>query len=288
MKRILLSTLALVCISLCYAQSEVEKALIIDNAEDTTRVNTITDIIALQEMVSKSNSTEVHFSKVWGRKTFFNLGYNMSGNLNPKDDIELGYEGEGAPKYAPEFKIKWGAMLQLGHSYTLHKGAIANIFQINLDYTYIDLNINHYEAEPYAHLYDINDKSHLPWAANKYDLTYGMTLGPSITLAPFTLLKINHLHFLKFNVYYHLGYHAGLLLMDQKADGAKNGINFDYLSWGHGLSKTFGLSLSWKTIGIGWETRTYSPTYKKLSGEESDHKYKFNNVSNRIYLSIRY
>lgn len=291
MKKILLSSLALVWACVGFAQTEIEKARVLDVAEDTTQVYTVTDIIEMQEAVSKTTSSAAHYSSVWGRKTFFNIGYNVSGSMKPKDDIPLGLtgeQGENIPQYAPEFKTKWGVMLQLGHNYTLHKGALANMVQINLDYSYIDLNLNHYDEESYAKYYNGETNENLPWASKKYDLTYGMTLGPSITVAPFTKLNIPQLDYLKLNIYYHVGYHAGLLLMDQK-DESQKGINFDHLAWCHGLSTSFGLSVSWKSIGIGWETRNFSPTYKSISGDYStDTKYKFKNNSSRIYLSIRY
>ncbi|MDE7419830.1 MAG: hypothetical protein K2N35_06450 [Muribaculaceae bacterium] len=290
MKKFLLSSLALAWACIGFAQTEIERVRVLDVAEDTTQVYTVTDIVEMQEAVSKTTSTAAHYSSVWGRKTFFNLGYNLSGSMNPEGDIPLGLpqaDGENIPTYAPDFKIKWGAMLQLGHTYTLHKGAIANMVQINLDYTYIDLNVNHYGEESYANRYDGETNNNLPWASKKYDLTYGMTLGPSLTLAPFTKLNIPQLDYLKFNIYYHFGYHAGLLLMDQK-DPSQKGINFDHLAWCHGLSKSFGLNLSWKSIGIGWETRDFSPTYKNLSGDSNDTKYKFKNKFSRIYLNIRY
>lgn len=298
MKKLLFGCLALAWTSIAPAQTEIEKVQIIDLKEDTTQVTTISDIIAMQEVVSKSNSTGAHFSKVWGRKSYFNLGYNYSGSMKPKGDIPMRDQyltenipsGVKIPDVVPEFKTDWGVMLQLGHSYTLHKDAIANIVQINLDYTFIDLNMNHYKGEDYAKYYDASEFSKdkgLPWAADKYDLSYGMNLGPSITLAPFTMLDIRPLHYLKFNVYYHIGYNIGFLLMDQKEEN-KKGMSFDYLAWGHGLSQSFGFNISWKSIGIGWETRTYNPTMKRLTGESSDTKYKFKNSSNRIYLTIRY
>lgn len=303
MKKILLACLALAWASLVSAQTEPGKGQTLDLAEDTTQVTTISDIIEMQEIVSKSNSTGQHFSNVWGRKSFFNFGYNFSGSMNPKGTIpmpddyftELTPSGTVIPENVPDFKADWGLMLQLGHNYTLHKGAIANMVQINLDYTYIDLNMAHYKAEPYAKYYstanydkyDDEDVKGLPWAAEKYDLTYGMSLGPSITLAPFTMLNIRQLHYLKFNVYYHVGYNVGLLVMNQKSenDGKKSSSQ---LSWGHGLSQSIGFSVSWKSIGLGFESRKYTPTFKAIANDVDGSKSKFKDSFGRIYLTIRY
>lgn len=297
------------------AQVISENAVIIDAAEDTTQVSTINDIIVMQEKVSSRNITDAHISNVWSRKSYFNPGYVFS-KLSSTDKVFLA-NNESADL---SFKSAWGAQIELGHSYTLHKGAIANMVQINLDYTFIDLTVNHYKkddavlgkfqseqkwsnqpgtpAPETSTSYRTDTYEYLPWGADKYDATYGMSLGPSITLAPFTPLSLRGVHFIKLNVYYHLGYNVGLLLMDKKSDShssingnknKSNGLSFEYLSWGHGLSTSFGLSLSWKSIGIGWETRTANLKYKPIStGEYGDFETKLKNTSNRIYLSIKY
>lgn len=315
MKKLLLFGLALGWIMSAKAQVITENAVIIDAAEDTTQVSTINDIIVTQEMVNSRNVTDAHFSNVWSRKSYFNPGF-VSSKLSSKDPVFLA-DGKSQPL---KFKSQWGAQIQLGHSYTLHRKAIANMVQINLDFTYIDLTVNHYKLDsiPYKAFnpeqkwdgqpgtpaqqtegnYNYNGYEYMPWGADKYDLTYGMSLGPSVTVAPFTSLNIKGLHFLKLNLYYHIGYNVGMLLMDEKSQSHSNatgnkdkgkGLSFDYLSWGHGLSTAFGLSLSWKSIGIGWETRTANLKYKPIStGDYGDFSTKMKNSSSRIYLSIKY
>ena len=315
MKKLLLFGLALGWILTGKAQTVTETAMIIDAAEDTTQVNTINDIVVMQEMVNSRNTTDAHFANVWSRKSFFNPGY-VSSKTTSKDKVAL--SNTASEKLS--FVHDWGAQIQLGHSYTLHKGAIANMVQINLDYTFIDLTVNHYNKDDRTLSQYVSGQKwdgtpgnaasesetsytsigfeYLPWGADKYDLTYGMSLGPSVTIAPFTLLNNKGLHFIKLNAYYHLGYNVGILLMDQKSDthssatGNKDkgkGLSLDYLSWGHGLSSAFGISISWKSIGIGWETRTANLKYKPISTEEyGKFDTKLKNTSSRIYLSIKY
>ncbi|MDE7410227.1 MAG: hypothetical protein K2N09_09445 [Muribaculaceae bacterium] len=301
MRKLLLFGFMLGFVGYSHAQGFAENATIIDQAEDTTQVYTINDIIVMQEMVNTRNATDAHIAKVWSRKSYFNPGY-VSSKLSSKGDVPL-----NSSKSLPlEFESKWGAQIELGHSYTLHKGAIANMVQINLDYTFIDLTVNHYKEDTkiYKEFETVNgggttsgnrpsnnntQSDYLPWGADKYDLTYGMSLGPSITIAPFTMLNAEALHFFKLNAYCHYGYNIGMMLMDHKDNADKKGLSFDYPAWGHGSSLSFGLCLSWKSIGIGWETRSTSLKYKALSpGENGDLSYKFKNSSSRIYLSIRY
>lgn len=314
MKKLLLSCMALATAMLAAAQDIPDNALVLDAAEDTTQIITIQDIINVQEVVTSSNSNAAHFKKVWSRNSFFNLNYN-SAKLTPKENVPLGCDYNGG--FAPEFKSDWGAALVLGHSYCLHKKPIANIVEINLDYTYIDLNLNHYKAEDGEKLYNSNnqwqsrdddgnttDYYYTPWCLEKYEANYGMTLGPSVTVAPFTYLNIPQLHFVKFNIYFHVGYHVSLLWMQNdknkdinfsKNKDEYNRVNFDKvdnalkMDWGHGLSTTFGFSVTWKSIGIGYETRSGKFDYKAMQGDVfGKNKYKFDASTSRVYLSIRY
>ena len=314
MKKPLLLGMAMGWLLTGNAQVITENAVIIDAAEDTTQVNTIQDIVLMQEKVSSDNITDAHYANVWSRKSYFNPGW-VSSKLASRNPVFLA-NGKSADL---SFKSKWGAQIELGHSYSLHRGTIANMVQINLDYTFIDLTVDHYEKDNNVFAsfdpsqkwdgkpgtpaqnennYNKNGIGYLPWGADKYDLTYGMSLGPSITVTPFTPLNNRGLDFIKLNVYYHIGYNVGLLLMDYKnADKTNNnnnkdkssGLSFDYLNWGHGLSSSFGLSISWKSIGIGWETRTTDLKYKPIStGDYGDFETKLRNTSSRIYLSIKY
>lgn len=292
-------------------QSTNASVPLLDAAEDTTHIVTIADIVELQQVVTTQHSTSSHFESVWGNKSYFYLSYITSASLNPKESYELGFSGINN-NIIPKFKADYGFALQLGHNYNLHKKPIANMVNINLDYSYIDLGFTHYKREPGEYVYDSdNNKNpdssdflqYMPWCLEKYDINYGMSIGPSVTVAPFTTLNNEQLHFLKFNIYYHIGYQAGILWMinDKDADAADDdlyssgtyGIREDSdplkLNWQHGFTQTFGFNLSWKSIGLGFEiksdNRTYSPFDTSTFGSE---KYKFKGKSSRIYLKICY
>ena len=129
-----------------------------------------------------------------------------------------------------------------------------------------------------------------------------MNLGPSLTLAPFTYINVPALHYIQMNVYYHIGYHASILMMKNNDEFDANPGNdttdeelkdemgdHAVLDFGHGMTTSFGCSLSWKFIGVGFETRNDKLEYKSLS--ESDFgkdKYKFKSTLNRIYLQFRF
>ena len=126
-----------------FAQVENEDDKVsIDWSEDTTEITTIKDIIKVQQQVTSRNATEQHFADVWGRRGYFNFSYNNT-KLTPKDNNYP--NGQGG--FVSEMKSDWGASIQYGRCYRLHKKPIANVATFNIDYTGIDLNVNHFKAE---------------------------------------------------------------------------------------------------------------------------------------------
>ncbi len=283
----------------------------IDWSEDSTDITTIKDIIKVQQQVTNRNATEQHFNDVWGRRGYFNFSYNNT-KLTPK---ETNYPN-GLNGYVGEFKSDWGASIQYGRSYRLHKKPIANVALFNIDYTGIDLNVNHFKAEGTGD-YKYNSSSKhtekdddgkteeyytIPWNMEKYEINYGMSLGPSLTLAPFNLLRGNGLHFIKINAFYHIGYNVSMIYSpnDKKLDANNDkvdGYNRDAyeamesnlkMSWGHGMIQSFGVNLSWKAIGVAFEHRTGKIKYKAMNTSDfGKNEYEFTSTTNRISLQIR-
>lgn len=292
----------------------------LDQNEDTTRITTIADIVNVQELVTTSNTTASHFNQVWGRQKYFNISYGGV-KMTPKEDIPLGYNFNS--NKAPVFKSDWGLAIVLGRNYALHKKPIANTLKFNIDFTYFDLNMTHFKAEgdKNTKVYDSsatwiehdeddnsdNERSYIPWCLQKYKADFGMSVGPSLTIAPFNYINgVPGLHYMKLNIFYHIGYHASILWMvnddklDANEEASANDKKSDYYSdkdegsglkmnWGHGLTSTFGMSLSWKTIGVGFEIRNTNLSYKSVIPETYGHNsYKFSTKSTRVYLQIRY
>ena len=130
-----------------------------------------------------------------------------------------------------------------------------------------------------------------------------MTLGPSVTIAPFVPLGIKQLDYLKIQAYYHIGYSASFLYtvnegdFDSNKNAEKNTDQYgDYekmksnlkLQWGHGMTSTFGFNIFWKRVGIGYERTTGTFKYKNFNTDDfSKVKTKFTNEYSRIYLTIR-
>lgn len=304
-------TLLVVCLfALSASGQDVNEQDMLQNViwnEDSTEVTTINDIIGMQQDVTNKNFKERHYQDVWSRKGYLNVSYN-SATLTPDQSIRSGVEDQ----LVPEMKSNWGVSLQVGRSYALHKTPIANMLQFNIDYTYIDLNANHFNIEGDGkNLYDSNakltydgrdDYYFTPWNLEKYEFNYGMAVGPSIFLAPFTSLNAPAAHHIKLNLYYHIGYHASLLWMQNNEDAdANQGKEEDdnkgrheqmkentKMDWGHGLIQSFGFSVTWKFIGIGYEHRSAGIKYQSVStGDFGKDKYKFKSSTNRIFIQFK-
>lgn len=307
-KKLIFSITCLIAIS-AYGQdvNEPNLPMTFNWQEDTTEVTTINDIIRMQQDVTNKKYAESHYRDVWSRKGYFNISYNST-TLTPDQSIPTGVGGN----VVPEFKSDWGVSLNIGRSYALHKSPIANMLQFNFDFSYIDLNVNHFKHEGDGkNLYDsrevlpgTTDKFFTPWNLEKYDFNYGMSVGPSISIAPFTSTNVSGLHHIKLNAFFHVGYHVSLLYMlnDEEADMNQGDDPTDpiaveryekmkdnlKLDLGHGLITSFGFSVTWKFIGLGYEHRSGSLEYKSLSKNDfGNEKYKFKSSTNRVFIQFR-
>lgn len=305
MKRKLIFILTCLLSTAVFAQVENDdNKVVIDWSEDSTDITTIQDIIKVQQQVTNRNVTEQHFADVWGRRGYFNFSYNTT-KLSPKGNYPNGLDNG----FVGELKSNWGASIQYGRSYRLHKKPIGNVALFNIDYTGIDLNVNHFEAigngtykynSSIKHTETEDGKAseyyNLPWNMEKYEVNYGMTLGPSLTLAPFNLLSGNGLHYIKFNIFYHIGYNISMIYSpnDKKLDENQSGEDFQAMesnlkmAWGHGMMQSFGFNISWKAIGIGFEHRSSTIKYKAMNTKDfGKNEYEFSSATNRISLQIR-
>ena len=279
----------------CTAQAQdINSIPNLDLEEDSTGVASVSDIVKMQQEVLSNKQAGKHFQNVWKRRSFFNMSWTES--KMKCDDKTIG-----------DFKSDWGVTLQSGTNYRLHKKPIAKMINIALDYSWLNLNVNHIKAEDPTsekgidgkYLYNSIDKNvvtdesgntelyyKFPWKLEKYEANYGMTLGPSITIAPFVPLGVKQLDYLKIQAYYHIGYSASFLYtvnkkeFDQNQTLSETGYNRDAykdyntmknnlkLQWGHGMTSTFGFNIFWKRVGIGYERTTGTFKYKNFNTDD--------------------
>ena len=326
MKKHLTAVLLFFCASSMTAQDDkVDSRLTnIDWKEDSTEIITVRDIIRTQQKVTTRAALTDHYAKVWGNRGFFNVSYHLQSTMDPSRTIPTGFSLNNGE--LPKQTAKYGGSILVGKNIKLHKKPIANTLAFNLDFIGVDLNFNYYDGEKAdgdsvynsKATYDVKEKGktktfhYIAWNQKKYQLSYGMMIGPSITLAPFNYIKdAKGLHFMKFGFYYHIGYRASALLIigDKEKDYQYPGENVFYNTWnenqrneleeynenqflvGHGLYQAWGVTMSWKRIGFGYEHCWGKDLkYKNIAGKSKfgDSSYKFDIVTNRIYLTYRF
>lgn len=321
MKRKLILLSSLLAFSFCsfaqIAATESDRQNF-DPEENLNNVVSVKKLIQDHQVATSSNYAEKHFEQVWKHRTYLNLNY-VNGTLTPISEIINGKENPGVPtgidRRTNSYKSSWGAALKNGSNARLHKKPIANIFQFNLDVNWIDLSVSHYEAEGNGKgIYSsekLNEEHNnqnnygtnkpcmfTPWNVEKYDINYGFTLGPSLTIAPFNYINNKGIHYVKFNIYYHIGYNISLLMMRCTPEGdvcydaataSKSGNKtINVLDYGHGVCNTFGMNLSWKAIGFGYETKKSTFKFKSISEGYGNDAYKFKSLQSRIYLQFRF
>lgn len=306
MKKLFFTSLMLAMTMNMAAQVSTENAdtVVVGNSElNTMGTDDVKDVVkdsdskSLAEIIHAQDNSGVigkvtdHFADVWSRKSYVNITYSNTGykmNTAPSND----------PNASADRKSNFGFAFNLGTQYNLHK-PIGNVATFNIDYSYVNLSINHYakEGEDYnssLEKYQIDSKTYRrPWGGDMYEANYGMSVGPSLTFAPFTHVDenaVNAIHYIKFNVYYHIGYNASIAYtkIDDKAPEGQKLKETSLIDFGHGMYTEFGFNISWKNIGIGYERRTGKNEYKQLNdGPFGNSKFKIDNTMSRIYLQIR-
>lgn len=273
----------------------------LDADEDTSQVTTVDDIIAMQQKVSISSGTEKHYDDVWARRKYRNIGYNST-KLESSDKVDIGSAAD-MQGLMLNFKSDWGVNIELGTNYRLHK-PISNMVSINFDYTWFDLNINHFKAESFPAAYDVEDRTpsddhYVPWTLEKYEADYGMMIGPSVTVAPLVNTSSQAAHFLKLQAYFHLGFRVSgfYIPKDDKRYDTKISEDMDEDDigeifkggWGTGFYTKFGFNVSWKFIGLGYEYSSGGIKYKPFSSDTfGKKKEKFDLSSSRFFIQFRF
>ena len=251
-------------------------------------ITTLKDIIAVQQDLINREQYSAHIGNVWKRAGFFNLIYHYPGTMT-FTDTGSGTVGANAPK----FTAKYGFGIQSGKNHKLHKKPIGNMFAINLDFLPLDLYCNIYKDNntklPYGTPEDMDSNG---WDYKMFEINYSMSLGPSLTLAPLVPTKIRGLGFFKINAYFHVGYCAALVLLN----GTKEKSTVGGLDFGHGLYTSYGATLSWKAIGVGFEHRSGTSKYMSIRDNSSSKNnnlatldgYKILSAQNRIFINFRF
>lgn len=262
-------------------------------ADDETTL----DIIKKKTKDRNANENVANLLNIWGKTKYLNISLN---NTTLSSDELPSCNGPISNK----FKRDLGLGLQMGKTFNFNKQPIGSVLFLGLDYTWLDFNYNSYKATVWNPsetptsdidqtlpaddfvVYD-NNGCYMPWHNKKMTFDYGMSLGPSITLYPFTTLGNSASSKIRLNLFFHIGYGIGLSMIKDVV-GRKNTSSTEK-AFGHGLFTSFGGSLTWDFVGIGFDVRNDSNLkYKHINNDFNNGTIKFKQKTTRIYLQFRF
>ena len=270
---------------------------------DTVAVLSVDDIIKEQTSQSQASHTDSYYKKVWGRNTFFNISMNST-KFESKELPTANTDGT-LGKIPGKFDNTLLG-LQWGHTYNFHKKPIGQVLFIGLDYSWLDFNLSKFDSSNLPGFnfdkitdVDVTDVRYpLPWNHKMWMADYGMSLGPSLTLYPFTSLGKKGTDEIRLQLYFHVGYtFSGAIINDVEdvdelgsySSTATDPKTKTEVAWGHGLFTSFGFNLTWKFVGLGYEVRNASNMkYKSVNSDFKTGDTKFEQTINRFYLQFRF
>jgi len=260
------------------AQDEIEWL-----TADSTEIPSLEEIIRIESDLSSTKENESHYRKIWGKTTFLNLNYTTTTFSSDAFPTAGG-------TYQREFKNNLGLGLLSGKTYNFHKKPIGTVLFIGLDFVPMDLNFNSFDEEaPSQQFEQATDEPYcLPWHQKKMTVDYGMSLGPSLTFYPFTALHSSGTDNIRLQFYFRVGYHFAVAMIDEVSPRKGKDKKTEYL-WGNGLSKSYGLNLTWGFVGFGYEHRQFSTfTYRPFSSTFKTGDLETEQANNRLYLQFRF
>ena len=270
MKNLLFIVLTFACALFSYAEE----------LSDTTRVTTLEDIIATETKSKTDNDIAERQRDAWGKNTYLNI------SLNKTEFSSEEFPSTNKP-FAREYDSDLSVGLQFGHTFNFHKNPIGSVLFIGLDYTWTDLNYSTFkEIETPKEFQDGDNAKVLPWHHKKTLLSYGMSVGPSMTFYPFTSMRKKGTDKIRLQLYFHVGYNVQGAIISKVND---NTDIKDQWAWGHGLYTAFGGNISWNFIGVGYEIRNDNSLNFKAAQKVFDTgKMKAKENTSRFYLQFRF
>ena len=207
----------------------------------------------------------------------------MSGARTPSSTSDEFPIGGGQGRHN-EFENDLGVGLQWGQTFNFHKKALGNFLFLGLDYTWMDVNFNQYKLSDATPGYGTGtfETPTMPWHNKKMSIDYGMSVGPSLTLYPFTPLHKSAADNIRLQAYFHIGYKAEAFIIQEVKDKTE-------YAWGHGLFTALGGNLTFNRIGFGMEMRNdNSINVKHVDKEYGSEKMKFKEKITRFYIQFRF
>lgn len=162
----------------------------------------------------------------------------------------------------PELKSNYGASFAVGRTFFLHKKPIGDFLRFGIDATWFDINYTNYKIKHITY-----------WETYRYEYHQGdlsVHIGPSITITPTKKLYIHG--------YFRYAPTLSGLYMDES------------LYVGGKAYCVYGGSISYGTLGIGFENRYRDCEYGEIDLENKEFTPFFNSVFEgwKVYLTFRF
>lgn len=296
---------------LVFAQTDNNVVSLLDYEEDTVNITSLQNILQTQELVySKSFRSKV-IQGVWKPNKYFTISY-VNHQLDGKELALYDYKKGKYNEKDSTFKSDWAVSIKRSRTIKLHKRPISDILLFGLEFSAMDLSVSHFKKNENAYFnskqkYETNDDDgnsnkyyYMPFGSEMYNIYYGLHIGPSITIAPFTHLKSRGLANIRLQGYFTVGYRAAFSIL---TNNEKMDVNYDQRNktdykedfdkvndvfkgnWAIGLTTAWGIRLNWKRIGIGYEVVKGDLKYKSFSTKIFGKRgYQFSESSKRVSL----
>ena len=296
---------------LAFAQTDNTVNNLLDYEEDTLNVTSLNDIINTQELVFDKSFRNKVIQGVWKPKKYFSVSF-VNHQLDGKSLPLYNYEKGTYDDQDSTFKSDWAVSIKRSRTIKLHKRPISDIVLFGLEFSGLDVSVSHFKKNDAVYFNsqvkkvvtdennNKNEYYYIPFGSEMYNLHYGLHIGPSVTIAPFTHMKSRGLANIRLQGYFTVGYRAAFSILTNnekmdvnyaKRDDAGFKEDFEKVNdvikcnWATGLTTTWGLRFNWKRIGIGYEVVKGDLKYKSFSSKIfGKNKYNFSETSKRISL----
>lgn len=224
---------------------------------DSARIDSLEQIVS--QLSSKVSETEenLRLTELWKRRKFKSIAF-VKQSLTHQDIAGM------------KWKSDFGASLQMGRTYYLHKKPLAKMIKFGLDWVYMDLNYAKYSEaftdEVFGGSGNMNQGettnngfndfgtdgyysgSDMDFDLGCHQVDYSMQFGPSVTINPVSSLMVG--------AYFRYAPTASCVLLNDE-------VHLGYASF-----FTSGCFIAWKAISIGFEYRWGKSKYNSLSFDE--------------------
>jgi hypothetical protein len=261
MEKTFLFAALLLAFGLSTAHAQTDSATVaLQNKLDSLQQSVST----LQEKETARSEAEYN-NAVWKRKKHISLGFSTQ-NMEDADN-------------ALKFKSQSGFTFDWGKTFYLHKKPIANIMKVGIDWSWINFSFAKYKSGSGIHVntgdysnyedyddyedYDNFDEDdfNVDWDLGVYSLAVGMSVGPSITFAPFYNTG-KGLQYLLAQTYFHVTpSYTGIIMTEDGESEAYHGYT-TYFNWG--------INVSYKFISVGYEYRWGKSKFNNFSLDFDD------------------